>query len=394
MAGAASQVTLAWDRSNDSSVTGYNLYYGQASGTYTNVVPCGPATSIVISNLALGVSYYFAATAINEAGLESGFSSEVVYQSVSGAGTVTIGNTAQVYDGKPKPVSISTTPASLSVNLTYNGSTSAPVAAGSYQVVATIADPNYTGSATNLLIVARANAAILLSGLGQVFDGTPKLASASTIPSGLAVNLVYAWRTSLPVNAGIYPVGASIADANYSGTASNALVIAKAQAKVFLGNLDQIYDGTSKGVAATTLPQGLAVVLTYNAQSAPPSKPGSYTVVGIVNDGNYSGTATNLLSIVRAKERPIAGAARFPANTPQVAPGSAGSSSVMVSLHWSPADEALTIFESTDLVAWKALTNVSGASGSLSFPDGPGAHFFASGRIGGTNLPRLWISKP
>ena len=67
VAKAASSVTLAWDPSTSTDVVGYNLYYGAASATYTNVVSVGSATSLTVSGLVAGVTYYFAATASERA---------------------------------------------------------------------------------------------------------------------------------------------------------------------------------------------------------------------------------------------------------------------------------------------------------------------------------------
>lgn len=72
-------VTLAWNRSADTNVTGYNLYDGGASHTYTNVINAGNATNATVSGLTSGKTYYFAATAYDSLGLESGFSSEASY---------------------------------------------------------------------------------------------------------------------------------------------------------------------------------------------------------------------------------------------------------------------------------------------------------------------------
>jgi hypothetical protein len=60
-------------------VTGYNVYYGSASRTYTNVISAGIATNTVVSNLVTGVTYYFAATTHTAAGLESDYSLEASY---------------------------------------------------------------------------------------------------------------------------------------------------------------------------------------------------------------------------------------------------------------------------------------------------------------------------
>ena len=76
---AAGSVTLAWDPSTDPTVTGYNVYYGGASGTYTNEICAGNATNVTISDLVQGATYYFAATTFAASGMESPFSSEVSY---------------------------------------------------------------------------------------------------------------------------------------------------------------------------------------------------------------------------------------------------------------------------------------------------------------------------
>jgi hypothetical protein len=74
--------TLAWDPSSGTNpIANYNVYYGVASATYTNVVAAGTNTAMSISNLVAGTTYYFAATAVDTSGLESDYSSEVVWQS-------------------------------------------------------------------------------------------------------------------------------------------------------------------------------------------------------------------------------------------------------------------------------------------------------------------------
>lgn len=76
---AGQSVTLTWDPSPDISVAGYKAYYGVASRTYTNMVDTGNATTITISGLIEGTTYYFAATAYNLLGTESVFSDELSY---------------------------------------------------------------------------------------------------------------------------------------------------------------------------------------------------------------------------------------------------------------------------------------------------------------------------
>ncbi|MCX6872923.1 MAG: DUF6288 domain-containing protein [Verrucomicrobia bacterium] len=68
--------------------------------------------------------------------------------------TVTLGGLAQTYDGSPRSATATTDPIGKSVNFTYDGSSIAPIAAGSYAVIATIDDPNYSGTATGILVIA------------------------------------------------------------------------------------------------------------------------------------------------------------------------------------------------------------------------------------------------
>lgn len=71
--------------------------------------------------------------------------------------SVTLADLNQTYDGTEKTASAATTPAGLSVSITYDGLASAPKNVGSYAVLATVTDPNYLGSATGTLVIAPGN---------------------------------------------------------------------------------------------------------------------------------------------------------------------------------------------------------------------------------------------
>lgn len=74
-------VTLTWDPSPDSEVTGYSVYWGGESRGYTNRVDADGTNYVTITNVSWGSLYYFAATAYTAGRqLESGFSEEVSYQ--------------------------------------------------------------------------------------------------------------------------------------------------------------------------------------------------------------------------------------------------------------------------------------------------------------------------
>lgn len=76
----AAQVTLAWDANSDSDLQAYKVYSGTASRTYACNTNVGKSTTCTIGDLTAGTTYYFAVTALDAAGNESGYSSEVSYK--------------------------------------------------------------------------------------------------------------------------------------------------------------------------------------------------------------------------------------------------------------------------------------------------------------------------
>ena len=72
-------VTLAWDASADPAVSGYRLYQGLVSRNYSIVYDAGNTNNVVVPGLLAGTIYFFAVTAYDTNGLESDFSTELVY---------------------------------------------------------------------------------------------------------------------------------------------------------------------------------------------------------------------------------------------------------------------------------------------------------------------------
>ncbi|MFH0873712.1 MAG: MBG domain-containing protein [Candidatus Komeilibacteria bacterium] len=69
------------------------------------------------------------------------------------AASVTLGSLSQIYDSAPKSATATTEPSGLTVDFIYDGSATTPTNAGSYAVVATINDLNYSGSASGTLVI-------------------------------------------------------------------------------------------------------------------------------------------------------------------------------------------------------------------------------------------------
>lgn len=83
---ATQSAMLTWNPSSTPDATGYKIYYGTVSATYTNVVSVGAVTNAAISGLTAGVTYYFAVTTCNSnLSLESVPSNEISYTVPDGA---------------------------------------------------------------------------------------------------------------------------------------------------------------------------------------------------------------------------------------------------------------------------------------------------------------------
>jgi hypothetical protein len=73
----AAQVTLEWNANTEQDLSGYIIYQGTSSKDYDASMDVGKWTSATISKLEDNETYYFAVTAYDTEGNESGYSNEV-----------------------------------------------------------------------------------------------------------------------------------------------------------------------------------------------------------------------------------------------------------------------------------------------------------------------------
>jgi hypothetical protein len=77
-AAKAESISLEWDMTPDEpNVAGCNVWWGTASGMWTEVKDVGNVRTATIDGLDDGVTYFFIVTVRNSAGLESAPSNEV-----------------------------------------------------------------------------------------------------------------------------------------------------------------------------------------------------------------------------------------------------------------------------------------------------------------------------
>ncbi len=110
------------------------------------------------------------------------------------AATVALGNLTATFDGTAKAATATTTPTGLNVTFAYTGTTNAttpPTNAGTYPVVATIQENNYTGTASGNVVISKANQTITFTSAGgtKLINAAPyalTATSTSNLPVGFA----------------------------------------------------------------------------------------------------------------------------------------------------------------------------------------------------------------
>ena len=141
----------------------------------------GTPTAAGTSNVSL--------TATNAGGTSAAFSLVLSVAKATGTVTITPATLAQTYNGSPRAVAATTTPASLNVIFTYQptggvASQAAPINAGTYAVAATIDSPNHQGSASGTLNVAKADQTIAFGTLPAKTVGDAAFTLSGTAPGG------------------------------------------------------------------------------------------------------------------------------------------------------------------------------------------------------------------
>ena len=175
-AARAADVTLSWDRNSESTVVGYKLHYGNASRTYQTALSCGNNTTYTVTGLGAG-TYYFALTASNSAGQESGYSNEVSKTIAAAGCTYTVAPTNRSLLSTAQPASFTVT----------TGSTCAWTAGTNASWMTRTSAGSITGSGTASFSVAANTGSASRTGTVTVAGQTVTVAQAGT-GCGLAVS--------------------------------------------------------------------------------------------------------------------------------------------------------------------------------------------------------------
>jgi uncharacterized repeat protein (TIGR02543 family) len=288
-------------------------YDGESKTATVVTMPEGLAVAVTYDGSGkapVAVGDYAVAVAVVDAIWEG--SAEGVLTVTKGRATVTLDGLAQEYDGSARVVVASTVPEGLAVRVTYEGSETAPTNAGRYAVEAVVVDEAWEGRAEGVLVVSKGSQVIEFAEIGScgVAERLDLVASAS---SGLGVTFAVLSGPAIleggaslrfAVTGRVEVAAMQFGDDNWlaAETARQAFDVVKSQAEVRLEGLEQVYDGGARVVGASTVPEGLAVRVTYEGGEAAPTNAGRYAVVAVVEDAKWEGRAEGVLVVAKGRQ--------------------------------------------------------------------------------------------
>jgi hypothetical protein len=214
------------------------------------------------------------------------------------AATITLGSLSQIYTGSPLAATASTTPSGLTVNFTYNGSSTAPTAAGSYTVVGTISDSNYQGSSSNTLVISKATPAIPWTAPAAIPYGTALSAAQLDASSTVAGTFVYTPAAGVVPTAGLQTLSVTFTPTDSSDysttTATVQLTVNKAAPVITWAAPAAIIYGTALSAAQLDASSTVAGTFVYTpaAGVVPTVGPQSLSVTFTPTDSSDYSTAT------------------------------------------------------------------------------------------------------
>jgi len=248
------------------------------------------------------------------------------------AATVTLGNLNQTYDGTAKSATATTVPPGLAVTFTYNGLATPPTNAGSYNVAATVTNPNYTGSASGTMVIAIANQTITFGALANKTYGNADFPVSATASSGLVVNFTASGNCTISGNtAHIAGIGSctitahQVGNGNYNAAPDvfQTFTVAPAPLTVTANNASKVYGAPLPAFTATAtgLVNGDTMAslgtLQFSTTATPTSAVGTYPITPAgLTSANYVYTYINgTLTISKASTTIIVSSSKNPSTS-------------------------------------------------------------------------------
>ncbi|MFO1487709.1 MAG: hypothetical protein U1F65_04455 [Verrucomicrobiota bacterium] len=160
-------MTLNWNPSPSANIVGYNVYYGVNSLSYTNMLSAGSSTSMEIAGLVEGKTYYFAASAVDIAGLESDLSEEVAYWVATTNSTENLPPTISIIPNQIIPKNSSLAPVEFVIGDPDTAAEALTVSAfSSYPLLVPVGNISFGGAGSNRTV--QITPSVNLSGIASI----------------------------------------------------------------------------------------------------------------------------------------------------------------------------------------------------------------------------------
>jgi hypothetical protein len=176
-----------------------------------NVTYGGVTTStLTVSNVTVAMSgHQFRAVATNAAGSDT--SAAATLTVAKATATITWSNLTRAYTGSPLSPTATTTPTGLTVDVTFDGSTTVPTNIGAYALVGTINDANYQGTSSATFSIGPSAV------LGQVGPVNVAAGSATTlsVTAGGGSGATFQWQMQ-PTGGGAFADVAGATGSSYT----------------------------------------------------------------------------------------------------------------------------------------------------------------------------------
>ena len=169
------------------------------------------------------------------------------------SGSITLSNLSQSYDGTPRSPTVVTNPIGLSVTFTYTQNALpviSPTNVGSYNITATITDPNYQGSSTTgTLTINKATPLISWNNPANITYGTPLGDAQLNAAANLAGTLSYNPAAGAVLSVGTHQLSVTFMPTDTSNyiTATLAVSITVEQVTTAALNFDNATYSVNEG---------------------------------------------------------------------------------------------------------------------------------------------------
>ena len=202
---ATAQATVAWN-ADTGQVAGYDVYYGSSSGKYTTTLNAGNTTSATLTNLS-AQTYYIAVTAYNSSNTQSGYSPELVVDSLTASagsgGTISPSGTFFQTQGGSQTFTISPSSGYTTASVLVDGTSVGAVSSYTFSNIAAnhTISATFTAGAANYTITASAGANGTISPSGAVSVNSGANESFTVTPStGYSIGTVTGCNGTLSGN--------------------------------------------------------------------------------------------------------------------------------------------------------------------------------------------------